>query len=561
MKNTIWHPYDGQKYLSYPEIETWLTSLAEHFPNWIKLTSIGRSRLDRELHLVTLGQQDNRVDERPGFWLDGGTHSAEWTGIMACIYSLSKWIERIHNGDEALTEWLKRHTIYVMPCVSPDGFSAMYEGQPFLRSCMRPPASGRIRSGLDPQDVDGDGEVRWMRWKHPAGSYVKDEAIPGFMRPRTLNDSPEDAYFFAPEGAFMAWDGVAWQQAPRQFGLDLNRNFPSHWAPFSMFGMDGGVFSLSEPESRALIDAFVARPFIGAGLTNHTYTGCILTQPSRENSPLGDADILLLERLAHELVEGTDYRVFRIFPDFAYNKKKAVVGLWSDTMTTTLGVPSYTLELWDPFKFCGLENDDPVGFFVKPNHDNIRSLVAGMIERTDAMAPWKSFNHPQLGPIEIGGLNYLKTVRNPPDEHLAAECERGFMVADRLRKTLPSVNIATEVATNGTRKTIRVQVENTGYLSTMGLDLASSLPGTPYVSVTLEAGDGVHTIAGPNAKNLPHLSGWGLQGTNGANSIYPSLTPKSHRQQVEFDVEGKGQVTLTFTLGRAGRETLIIDVD
>ena len=80
--------------------------------------------------------------------------------------------------------------------------------------------------------------------------------------------------------------GVEWKQAPRRFGLDLNRNFPSHWEPFSMFGMDGGMFSLSEPESRALIDAFTQRPFIAAALTNHTYTGAILTQPSRENSRL-----------------------------------------------------------------------------------------------------------------------------------------------------------------------------------------------------------------------------------------------------------------------------------
>ena len=136
------------------------------------------------------------------------------------------------------------------------------------------------------------------------------------------------------------------------------------------------------------------------------------------------------------------------------------------------------------------------------------------------------------------------------------------MVADRLRKTLPSVSITAEVESHGLRKTIRVQVENTGYLSTMGLDLAENLPGTPYVSVALEAGDGIHTVAGPSAQNLPHLSGWGLQGTNGANSIYPSLTSKSHRQQVEFNVEGQGQITLTFTLGAgAGRNSLIVDID
>ena len=85
MNTPTWRPYDGKSYLSYSEIEAWLTSLAARFPDWVNLTSIGQSRQNRKLHLVTLGQQDGGEDERPGFWLDGGTHSAEWTGIMACI--------------------------------------------------------------------------------------------------------------------------------------------------------------------------------------------------------------------------------------------------------------------------------------------------------------------------------------------------------------------------------------------------------------------------------------------------------------------------------------------
>ena len=45
-------------------------------------------------------------------------------------------------------------------------------------------------------------------------------------------------------------------------------------------------------------------------------------------------------------------------------------------MTTTLGVPAYTLELWDPFRFCGQENDDPVGFFVKPDPEKFEISCA-----------------------------------------------------------------------------------------------------------------------------------------------------------------------------------------
>ena len=558
--STAWQPYNGDRYLSYDEICDWLDTVVQAFPKWTQLHSIGCSRNGRPLYVLSLGHQDAQIDDRPGFWLDGGTHAAEWTGIMACVYSLSKWLIEVESGKDEFCEWLSEHTIYVMPCVSPDGFDALFEGKPFLRSCLRPPAPGRIRSGLDPQDLTQSGDVRWMRWQHPAGPYVPDEELPGFMRPRTLSDSADNAYFFAPEGIFVNWDGTEWKQAPREYGLDLNRNFPCHWAPFSMFGMDGGTYALSEPESRALIDAFAQKPFIAAALTNHTYTGAILTQPSREDTVLNRADILLLERLANEVVEGTDYRVFRIFPDFAYDKKKAVVGLWSDTITETLGIPAYTLELWDPFKFCGLENPDPVGFFVNPDQVQISRLVRGMIERTDALTAWTDFDHPQLGPVQVGGLNYMKTVRNPPDDVLPQECERGFMVADKLRRTLPKVEIYTEVEQRGSSSIIRFTAENLGYLSTMGLDHAEGLPSTPFASVHIELDDGVHSVIGQSAQTLPHLAGWGLQGSSGANAIYPSLLNRSHRHCIEFEVQGKGLVTLHYTLGRGGRGQVAVEV-
>ena len=115
-----------------------------------------------------------------------------------------------------------------------------------------------------------------MRWKHRAGPWVIDPEVPMWMRHRTLDDDPEEAYFFCTEGLFEHWDGVRWTNASLEFGLDLNRNFPGSWQPFSMFGMDGGAYPLSEPESRAVVDAVHARPNIAVALSNHTYTGGIM---------------------------------------------------------------------------------------------------------------------------------------------------------------------------------------------------------------------------------------------------------------------------------------------
>jgi len=546
-----WTPYKGDDYLHWDQLEAWCRATAAAHPDFVRLETVGESLQGRPLLLLTLtAPGDDR--QRPGFWLDGGTHAAEWTGVMATLYAVSRWIEQI-DEDDRFREWLSEHAIYVMPCISPDGFEAMRRGKPFLRSTLHSPPEGTVRTGLDAQDLNGDGAIRWMRWKHPAGPYVADPDVPMFMRPRTLDDSPEDAYFFCEEGLFLNWDGHQWSVASLPHGLDLNRNFPGHWGPFSMFGMNGGAYSLSAAESRAVVDAFAARPCIGAGLTNHTYTGCILTQPYRENSPLNTPDILLLERLAKMAVEDTTYRVFRVIPDFTYDPKNPVVGVWSDTMSTTFGVPGYTLELWDPFGFAGIENTKPAEFFTRPDPEKIKQMIGAFSALPNTLQPWTPFEHPQLGPVELGGLDYTRTIRNPPPSLLNTECERGYLVAERLRKCLPRVTAQPLVRNTGDIVLLEVVLENFGYLATSGLGHGAKVPGTPLVSAQLILGDGLELVQGPPQVSLRHLDGWGSRGSSGIHSVYPGLPDGGHRDVARWWIRGSGEVEINWSGGRGGR--------
>ncbi len=324
-----WTAYKGEEYLDYGALEARCRAAAEANPGWARLEAIGESLRGRPIWMLTLGDQRGALEDRPGFWLDGGTHAAEWTGVMAALYTAGRWLAALAAGDERAVAWFSEHTAYVVPCVSPDGFQAMIEGAPYLRSTLRPHPPGTTRAGWEARDIDGDGRVRQLRWRHPAGPWVPEEDNPQLMRQRRLEDDPERAYFVTGEGEFLNWDGVRWTGAPREFGLDLNRNFPGSWAPFSMFGMDGGDYPLSAPESRALVEAFRARRRVAAALTNHTYTGCILTQPYRKDSPIPDGDVRLMERLAKASIEGTGYACYRVCPDFMYDPARPLVHLKS----------------------------------------------------------------------------------------------------------------------------------------------------------------------------------------------------------------------------------------
>lgn len=549
-------PYPADRWLSHAELVAWCEHLAAALPDHVQLATVGHAADGSPLLLVTLGERTSgHPADRPTLWLDAGTHAAEWAGVAAALGSLSVWAEGLLAGDPALTEAFRRHTVVCMPCLCPDGYQAMLDGQPYLRSTLRPPPDGTVRSGWEPCDVDGDGVVRWLRFLHPAGTWVEDEAPdapPGWLRPRTLDDPPERAWYLAQEGAFLDWDGVRLTRAPLRHGLDLNRNFPGAWSPFRMFGMDGGAFPGSEPESRAVLDAVRSRPTVAAALTHHTWTGCLLTQPYRKDSPVPKADQELMELLARDAVRGTTYDVYRTFPDFTYDPERPIVGVWADTLCTVFGVPAYTLELWSPTREAGLGSVEPVSMFLKPDPVVLRQLASHFAREPGAWRPWTAFEHPQLGPVELGGLDRQRTVRNPPLRLLAAECARAHAVADRMRRALPDVHATLASRPLGPSvHRLELVLENRGFLGTGGLGAAERDGLVGPIEVVLE---GVAPLTGQRVTPLPHLIGWGQARLDGGmNALHADLPARSQRQVLTWTVADPDAAVVRWNAWRGGR--------
>jgi len=546
-----WTPYAGDAYLHYDAVESFCRELAAAHPDVVSLDELGLTEQGRPLLLLTLGDRSGDPDSRPAFWVDGGTHASEWAGVMSVLDCVSRWVTGMIT-DDSTRAWFRSHTVYALPCISPDGFQRMLDGSPFIRSHLRPPPAGTVRIGLESGDLDGDGAVRWMRWRSPAGSFVADEEQPLLMRPRRLDDDAADAWMVAPEGRFLRWDGHRWTGAPRQFGLDLNRNFPGSWKRFSMFGMDGGEVPMAVPESRLTVDALRARRNVSAAVTNHTYTGALLCQPYREPSPLTDSDIDVMKALGDDAVRGTGWRAINVQPDFVYDPKQSIHGVWSDTLATLFGVAGYTLEIWDPFGHAGIEVDKPGAWFMKPDPSTIRAMVDAFADEPTTKS-WTAFDHPQLGPVEIGGIDRMLTVRNPPVRLLKTELDKAFTVIDRARRAVPRLRgelVATELGA-GVHK-VELRLENLGFLSSCGLERAETVGVDPgiHVALTIQPGQ---SVDGERERSLPHVDGWGTTRVGSSrNPLYVSLPSRGSRVATTWVVTGGGAVSARWTSARAG---------
>ena len=557
--------FQAAHYLAIDEVQEFCQSLAKDHPEWVRIQTIGETYHGRPIFCLTIGDHaSGDISEKPAFWLDGGTHGMEWVGVMSVLWTMESWLLGLRDGNRELQQWFGRHIAVVVPCICPDGYHAAWEGLGLVRSTLRPGRPGNVRSGMEPQDINGDRAIHYMRWKHPAGNFVVDPKLPVLMRPRSLDDPADDAYFLSREGLFENWDQQNFRRADLRFGLDLNRNFPASWGPFSMFGMDGGAYPMSEPESRAVVDTFASFKCIGAALTNHSYTGCLLAQPYRQDTRFGASDIDLLYRLGLDLVKDTGYRVFKSYPDFAYDPKTLITGVWSDAVGETFGVPCYTVELWDPYDYVGVDNPNPSRAFLEPNPDTLSKLLAGLQQKhPDLCHPWQPFEHPQLGHVEVGGVDYLHCIHNPPESVLATECEKGFLIADRMRRALPDVRVSSSYRklSAGEQGVVEIRMENLGFLSTSGLQHAQTLCVTPGVAATIELAPGQELIEGRSECKLEHLSGWGERGFGlGRNALMPFLSTSPHQTSARWTIKGSGVAKIQWWAGRAGRGTELVEI-
>ena len=163
----------------------------------------------------------------------------------------------------------------------------------------------------------------------------------------------------------------------------------------------------------------------------------------------------------------------------------------------------------------------------------------------DVFADWTSFQHPELGEVEIGGfLPYV--TQNPPAEQLPELGEKHGEFLVEVAGMLPEVHIAeTEVTAHGGGVfTVTVEVENTGFLPTsLRHGQTSRSVGPTWVQIQIEDDDilsgaekttAVGTISGSGSRS--DTVTWVIQGREGA------------QVEIQLHSQKSGHDTATVTL-------------
>jgi carboxypeptidase T len=165
-------------YISYDEATKFLFDSQKKYPDFIKVESIGTTWENREIYLATLSFDVKNADTKPALLYTGTIHAREWVGIEVAIAFIKNYLEG-RDFDPRIENIFKKSTMYIVPCLNPDGFEYSRNHFSFWRKNRRVNADGTI--GVD---LNRNFSVGWQKNRNTSSNIYGGPAP--FSEPETL---------------------------------------------------------------------------------------------------------------------------------------------------------------------------------------------------------------------------------------------------------------------------------------------------------------------------------------------------------------------------------------
>ena len=543
--------------MHYDELTKLLQSWAGARPNLVKIESIGTTPQGRPIWFLTLtNQKTGAALEKPALIVDGNMHATEWGGGVAALHFVWKLLDG-YGRDERITRLLDSRTVYVLPRMTPDGVEATLAQGRFIRSVDRPYPNQPLQPGINPSDIDGDGRTVFMRYRDPNGPWKAYAADPRLMVRRAPDETGGEYWRVQPEGLITDYNGATIADPAPHEPLDFGANFPADLGTAP--NRTAGPYPTSEPEVAAYIAAIAQRPNIVAHVTCHTFGGLVLTPPVNIGEKLPSSDRHNYEILAARAAALTGYQAMS-YLDLRVEDREAYIPSAFGWLYNRRGIYSFITEFWNPLRAAGITieaNNTESGwlFGFHPIEDEVKLLRWSDKELGgQGFVAWHPFNHPQLGPVEIGGFDLIRYWYNIPFDRLEKEVapHSDWLIYLGLATPRLAIRSLTAQPAGPDLWRVRLIVENTGWLPTNGSQEAADQQIVGNVIADLTLPPNAHLVDGDAHRSLGQLAGRSDQRSTATWWGYSAGTPD--RAVVDWIVAAPVGTRLTATAShdRAG---------
>ncbi len=492
-------PINYEHFYRFGQIETFLRERGDEHSGLMELDVLGRTPEERPIYLVTITDREcGPPENKPAYYIQAGLHASEGAGPMVTLQIIDSLL-----SDSASRETLQRIVFYIVPCATPDGLERALTGEARVRSRYEENAS---KNGLVPGDIDGDGKILNMRIQHPAGPLKEDPEDPRNMIRRNPGDTDDPFYFLLTEGIVRDYDGSSIADiVPGISQYDFNRNWPIDWRPKD----NAARYPFSEPETRVLGDFLTTHENIFAGVDLHCGNNAIMRPTSRPDSEINQDDLKRIIELAETasqmtgfpVIQGRNYRA-------PWAQPIVLPGTANDFAYFRLGISFLLIELGNGYNSAGIP---PSEFFPADTQTREREFMRRVLafhdeRKSDIFTPWRKFDHPQLGEVELGGLRRGEAYyMYPPDVESIAPKVASFTryhagLAPRISLVMPELTRYGEDLYR-----IRVTVCNHGAFDTDVMTTAVPAYVSRPVRVDLSADEEIEVVSRVKRFEIPSL--------------------------------------------------------
>jgi hypothetical protein len=557
-KTEITVPLRFDQYYTLDQIYEALQALNKAYPQLTTLETVGKSEEGRPLMALTVNNpKTGPALSKPAIYVDGNMHGNEIQGGDISLYLLDYLLGNYGKNPE-ITALVDKGCFYVIPVVNVDGrfhFMADPNG-PSSDRTLRIPVDDD-RDGLvdeDPaEDLDGDGNICTMRKKDPFGQYKTDPEDPRLMV-RIKPGEKGEWTLLGEEGIDNDGDGQINEDGPGY--VDANRTWGFDWAP-PYVQSGSGEYPFSGVGVKALAEWMMTKTNIVFVWSYHNNGGMLLRGPSRKGLgeyPQQDVAVYdFLGKQGERIIPGYRYLI-------SWKDLYTTYGDSGEWATQTLGAYFYCAEVFqtesEAFKGAS-EKTEPRS----PREEAARSFMEEGISELERLKfsdnvvsgqlykPWKPFKHPQYGDVELGGWVKMSSRLGAPFM-IKDLVHRNAMAALFTAKHLPEVSLEVfEVKPlGGNLYRIRTRLSNPKAMPSMSY-LAQKINLYPKDTLTV-GGTGVQVIAGGLLAD-PYRDQ--VLYKKDRPEIQFLVVPGFGKVEVQFLVQGKGEVTLNYASRHGGR--------
>ena len=574
-----------QNYHTFSELSKFLSDIVEQHQDIAALQSIGKTRSGMDIWMVKISNLKKVEElERPAICVVANLEGNHIVGSEMALFTIQHLLENYGKID-SITQLIDTQTFYIIPRVNPEAAESMFKRPLIEQQTNFTPVDDDFDGRADedgPEDLNEDGYITLMRIPDSLGSMIPDPDEPRLLRKADPAKSETGRYRIETEGFDNDGDGKINEDMPG--GVDINRNFPQEYPEYEH---DAGPFMGSESETQAILNFISMHKNISVLLTYSFYDNLLqmpmtkgksksqITRKQDDRSP----DSRSQRSRPREVVTEISEQDIPYFNEISAQYKKLTKieakpdqpqakGALHQWAYFQQGIWAFSARVWWQPKIEPEESKQDSSKDVKSKsieQDSSETPDKGTIKKHrerkkedsdtltadrqwlklsdekyggDAFIEWRSFEHPRLGKVEIGGFKpYFR--RNPPAEQLLDLGPKHALFLAYLAGLLPEVKIAkVDIDKKGTGVyLISAEISNTGYLPTVP-DMAIQTDATPPTRVTLT----------PNSCQL--LSGE-------VNTFIKYLPGSGHRHKIEWLVHGTKGSSLKIQLfsPKAGSDT------